>query len=221
MHVNNRSAPAQQVPTESTIVKAVGPDAQIPIISAKVHHKDFSQSLVIVVRCLITLATWDRSRPQHGTLSLQQWMVDAVCRVRSLITWKKFPMPRTTFESICVDVMEVSRQSFFSLLESRTQAVACSRAIDVVIQITADLLMMSFEATGDPISGESQQSICWSLNAVASVGGERPLVWKSYHRHVGSLIFEGVQNTERLEKHSQDFQVRIFLANRAMYLIIR
>ena len=208
--MNNRSAPTQQIPTESTIVKAVGPNAQIPLISAKVHLKDFSQSLAIVVRCLGTLTAWHRSRPQHSTLVLQRWIVDAACRLRSLITWKKVPMPRITLESICVDVMEVSRQSFFSLSETRTQSVSCSRAIDVVIQTTADLLTMSFEAAGDPITDESQKSICWSLSAVASVSGDRSLVWKSYHQHLGSLILEGVQNTERLEKHSQDFQVCVF-----------
>ena len=215
----NRSASIQQIPTESTIAKAVSPTVQVPLITAKVHHKDLLQSLAIVVRCLVTLVTWSKTRSQRSALSLQRWMIGTAYRARSLITWKSVSVPRTTFEFMCVDMIEVAHQCFLCLSESRAQSVSCSFAIDVVSQTIADLLMISFEAGGAPLSDETQKSICWSLNAVASMSCNNSLAWRSYHQHLDSLVFECAQNTERLEKHSKDFQVCFVLASSTTFLI--
>ena len=198
----------QQIPTKSTIAKAYGSSREGPLISARVHHEDFSQGLTIVTKCLFALNPWTERQRNHTTQSLQRWVIDAAYRTRSFVAKRKSSIQEVALESVYSDLTNLLQQYFLQLSDPKAELVSSTYAADLICQTLSELLRLSFQTRGTVLSNSTQLSMCWSLNVISwRSSAPNSYIWKSYHQHLDSLVLHCVRDSDKLRSHAKDFQV--------------
>ena len=206
---------AYRVPTDETVAE-VCPQASHqsgnddPQATSHIKHIDPSRDISIIVNILLMIctnhgdSTQMRSNPTKPDF---EWVIDCLTR-----TWQ---ILEPTNEQI---ISQASKRTCYSpFLNALRVCLPSSRLVKrdtlesvqaaaLLCQSISCILHYSFE----DLSSDLQNTICWSVNELLSLGNKFPLVLQVYNEYLGFSLQAIDEPCSRMELYGDDLQVSTY-----------